>query len=85
MKTLAQFKLENGVTSITLIKHSTGRQSVAIKDSTLILSKDCSLKEELFVIPYNKLNNGTDATDGVTVVPNTFVIINSKSTIGDTI
>lgn len=84
MKTLEQFKIENNCTSIQLIKGK-DRQFCTINNNSLVVSKTTDLSKTLFVIPLSKFNNGLDATDGSTIVPNAFVIINSVAILGDII
>ncbi len=87
MKTLAQFKAENSVTSITFIKSKKApfRQFCTIGNNSLVVSKEADLKLPLYIIPFSTFNNGVDASDGTTEKPNSFVIINANVEIGDTI
>lgn len=78
MKSWNQFKAENGVTTVDMLRGK-GRLFAKVADNDLVVSQECVLTEPLFVIPLSKFNNGTDSTDGSTVIPNAFILINSSN------
>lgn len=71
MKTLAQFKQEEGVNQIDLIQNK-GRAFATVNDKNLIVSSECKLNEPLFVIPMSQDKEGNP-------VMGVYLIINSTS------
>lgn len=73
MKTLAQFKQENGVTTIDLMKLN-GRAFATVKDKSLIVAEKTDMTKPLFVTPVEK-----DKNDQPLI--NVFVLVNSAAQI----
>jgi hypothetical protein len=80
MLTLNQFKAENNISKIDMLRGE-GRLFATVREKSLVVAKDCDVSKPLYVIPLSKFNNGVDDTDGSTIVPNAFVIINSSVTV----
>lgn len=70
MKSLSQFKEEENISTIDLMQGN-GRMFATIREKSVIVSKECDLEKDLYVIPL------TNAETGL-VIPNAFVIINSN-------
>lgn len=80
MKTLNQFLIENNCSKLELMQLN-GRAFATVGDKQLVASKSCDFAKPLFVTPLSKFNNGIDATEGSTEVPNAFVMMNSAAEI----
>lgn len=78
MTTLSQFKQENRVTSIDLMKNK-GRAYATINNKTLIVSSECKMDEPLFVIPCTKNAKDEPMPLDVNGHPTVFLLINSTS------
>lgn len=78
MKTLAQFKAEHNVTSITFSKGK-GREFATIGNIDIVISSKTDTTKPLYVIPMG-LGEGIEG-----VRENCFVIINSSVTEGQTL
>lgn len=76
MKTLNQFKAEEGITNIDFLKGK-GRAFATVKDKSLVVSSEFDNTKTAYVTPLSRFNNGKDDSEGSTVVPNAFVICNS--------
>lgn len=71
MKTLKQFKQEEGISTIDLLKLN-GRAFAQVNDKSLIVSSKCDMTLPLFVTPIEK-----DKNDGVLV--NVYALVNSQA------
>ncbi len=80
MKTLNQFKSEENISKIDFLQGK-GRAFATVNDKQLVVSKDFDATKAAYVTPLSKFNNGTDDTDGSTIVPNAFVLVNSEVTL----
>ncbi len=78
MKTFAQFKQEEGITSIELMKAANGRKFAQVNEKNIIVATNCDLSKPLFVVP-------TSNKDTKEVVPNLFTIVNSTVEMAETI
>ena len=71
MKTLDQFKMEEGIKEIHLLQGK-GRKYAQVNDKNIIVSTQCDLSKPLFVIPTTNKESGL-------VMPNLFTIINATN------
>lgn len=67
MKTFEQFKAEQGVTKIDFLQGK-GRIFAKVKNTDVIISKECDLKKPLFVIDLTQDASGNPITNAVVVV-----------------
>ena len=75
MKTLAQFKKELGVDSISFVKSvEKDRTFATIKNTTIIVSKTFDSSKPAFVVPTADKDTGE-------IYPNTFTICNSEKVV----
>ena len=66
MKTLTQFKQELGVSKIDLLQKN-GRAFAKVQDIDLVVSSNCDLSKELFIIPLTK-EDGTPVANAVLMI-----------------
>ncbi len=86
MKTLAQFKSENNVTSLEVLAYASGRKFANVGDKKLVFSSKCDTSKPLFVQPFNNYIDPKDPSKGSVVVPNTYILCNSTVVLtGETI
>lgn len=67
MKTLAQFKLEEGVATIDLLQGK-GRKYATVNNKSVIVSQECDMTKPLFVFHNEELNLHVICNSGVKVV-----------------
>jgi hypothetical protein len=80
MKTLAQFKLEQGIATIDLLQGK-GRKYAQVKDIQLVVSKSCDLKAPVYVTQMNAPIDDTQpiSEDNSKVVPGVFLLVNAAN------
>ena len=80
MKTLAQFKQEQNITSIELMQGK-GRKFATVRDMDLIVGTKTDLKQPLFVIPLSKAIDAAlpISEENSVIVPKAFVLINNAN------
>jgi hypothetical protein len=77
MKTLNQFKAEEGIGSIDLMQKN-GRAFATVKEKSLIVAENCDMKKPLFVIKVEKNAAGDELT-------NVYAICNSDAKVVATV
>lgn len=80
MKTLAQFKQENNITSIDLLQGK-GRKYAQVRDIQLVVSSKCDLKQPVYVTP---MSEPIDASQPISeenskIIPGVFLLVNASS------
>jgi len=79
MKTLDQFKAENNIAKIDLLKGK-GRMYAQVGEKQLVVSSKCDLSKPVFVTGLNEQVDKTqpiDAEGNSRPVPNAYLLVNS--------
>ena len=79
MKTLAQFKAEQGLSKIELLQ-GTGRKYAQVNDVQLVVSSKCDLTKPCFVTNLNeKIDEAGEFTpENSKIVPGVYLVINAS-------